>query len=125
MCSSDLVLISNEATAARLCRDVNAAPPDVSVGVITAHTPGSSETLSPIEAMLSTRVARASLAMERVVRQVGCDHVIELGMFADRYPQEMRDSAREPALGWFLSRNSVRLIELLAAEYGGAAPTAH
>ena len=80
---------------------------------------------SPIEAMLSTRVARASLAMERVVRQVGCDHVIELGMFADRYPQEMRDSAREPALGWFLSRNSVRLIELLAAEYGGAAPAAH
>ena len=120
-----VVLISNEATAARLCRDVNAVPPDVSVGAITAHTPGSSETLSPIEAMLSTRVARASLAMERVVRQVGCDHVIELGMFADRYPQEMRDSAREPALGWFLSRNSVRLIELLAAEYGGAAPAAH
>lgn len=117
-----VVLISNEATAARLCRDANAVPPDVSVGAITAHTPGSSETLSPIEAMMSTRVARASLAMERVVRQVGCDHVIELGMFADRYPQEMRDSAREPALGWFLSRNSVRLIELLAAEYGGAEP---
>lgn len=119
-----VVLISNEATATRLCRDVNAVPPDVSVGVIKAHAPGSSETLSPIEAMLSTRVARASLAMDRVVRQVGCDHVIELGMFADRYPQEMRDSAREPALGWFLSRNSVRLIELLAAEYSGAAPGA-
>ncbi len=113
-----VVLISNEGTAQPLCRPGQSGPPDVSLGLITARTPGGSETFAPIETVLATRIARASLAMDRVVRHVGCERVIELGMFADRYPQALRAGAREPALGWFLSRNSVRLIDALAVEYG-------
>ncbi len=117
-----VVLISNEATAPRLCRDREPAFLSTSIGLITKTAPTSSETLSPIETMLSTRVARSSLAMDRVVRQIGCDHVVEWGMYADRYPPDLPGGAREPALGWFLSRSSVRLIDALATEYSAHLP---
>lgn len=119
-----VVLISNDTAIPRLCRDREPVRRDVSVGRIAAHTPASSETLAPVMTMLSTRVARALLAMERVVRTLGCDRIIEWGMYADRYPGGSAEGEREPALGWFLSQNSVRLIGTLARDYADALPFA-
>jgi hypothetical protein len=107
------VIISNDPAARSTCG--GGRSPDGAVRKRGARAlPRTSEILTPLDAIFAAREARGTLAERRLVDAVGgCPHVLEWS-YGDRllYSKgaQMLDSIvvnpSEPALGWYLSKDS-------------------
>jgi predicted acylesterase/phospholipase RssA len=133
-----IVIINNDATLDPICpHDALPQAPEPGIdrawGAPVAGVPRLSETLAPVSAILATRSARSSLAMRRMEIALrapggaagsGCDQILEWGLYASQYKAMQLDGRREPALGWFVSDDSKRVIAKFSGFYAGQLPPA-
>lgn len=81
--------------------------------------PPLSELSAPVESLLSVREARANVEVARLQLGMGCHHMLEWTLFKGATSSQplLRAEDPDPALGWYLSSESLAWMDVRAAAY--------